>query len=138
MAYHPDPGSRQDHQMQFRKPRCVESTHARNFPTLKYVQPFMVLHEPAQAYLCQFVPNGFVNHSIRQGYEQAVGAKLDDQVLTIRDKHQRHSAADHPQEFFAEATGAYFGTNDYFPPVRSVLSTHDAGTFELMRRIWGK
>lgn len=38
-------------------------------------------------------------------------------------------------EFFAEASAALFGTNDFFPFVRAELASHDPDA--LVRRLWG-
>jgi hypothetical protein len=40
-------------------------------------------------------------------------------------------------EYFAEATEAYFGTNDFYPYVRSELAAHDPAMFALLGKLWG-
>ena len=39
-------------------------------------------------------------------------------------------------EYFAEASEAYFGTNDFYPYVRSELAEHDPALFELLGKFW--
>jgi len=39
-------------------------------------------------------------------------------------------------EYFAESTEAYFGTNDFYPYVRSELKEHDPNMFNLLGTIW--
>jgi hypothetical protein len=43
-----------------------------------------------------------------------------------------------PKEYFAEATEAYFGVNDFYPFVRAELHEHDPGMYQLLEKIWGK
>jgi hypothetical protein len=40
-------------------------------------------------------------------------------------------------EYFAEATEAFFGTNDFYPFVHSELRRHDEAMFRLLERLWG-
>ena len=47
------------------------------------------------------------------------------------------NALNNDQEYFAEATEAFFGTNDYFPFVRAELKQHDPEMFELLHELWG-
>jgi hypothetical protein len=39
-------------------------------------------------------------------------------------------------EYFAEATEAFFGTNDFYPFVRSELKQHDPQMYDLLRKLW--
>ncbi len=41
------------------------------------------------------------------------------------------------KEYFAEATEAYFGVNDFFPFVRAELKAYDPVGFALMEAVWG-
>ena len=40
-------------------------------------------------------------------------------------------------EYFAECSEAYFGTNDFYPFVRSELRRHDPDAAALLGRLWG-
>jgi hypothetical protein len=40
------------------------------------------------------------------------------------------------QEYFAEATESYFGTNDFYPFVRAELKQHDPAVYQLIERVW--
>ena len=40
-------------------------------------------------------------------------------------------------EYFAEATEAYFGTNDYYPFIRPELELFDAGGARAVEAAWG-
>lgn len=41
------------------------------------------------------------------------------------------------KEYFAEATEAYFGTNDFYPFVRPELNEHDPEGYAVVRAMWG-
>ena len=41
-------------------------------------------------------------------------------------------------EYFAEATEANFGANDFYPFVRAELREHDPEAYALTESIWGK
>ena len=46
-------------------------------------------------------------------------------------------AIENEQEFFAEMTECFFGTNDYYPFVRGELMTYDPAAYDLVRKLWG-
>jgi dipeptidyl-peptidase-4 len=95
----------------------------------------MVLHELAHGYHHQVL--GHDHKELRAAYTNAVASKRYRQVLHVNGRQQRHYALNNDQEYFAEATEAYFGTNDFFPFVRSELKEHDPEMFELLERLWG-
>jgi hypothetical protein len=136
MAYHPDAGWLRGHDMNPDKAKCVEVANARNFLTWTRQQPWMVLHELAHAYHHQFMPEGFDNGDTRDALRNAKEQKLYDSVLHINGRTQQAYALTNPQEYFAECSEAYFGTNDFFPFVRSELKKHDPAGFELMQKAW--
>jgi hypothetical protein len=58
-------------------------------------------------------------------------------VLHINGRPRRHYALNNDQEYFAEATEAYFGTNDFFPFVRAELEKQDPEMYRLLGEVWG-
>ena len=42
-----------------------------------------------------------------------------------------------PQEYFAESTEAFFGTNDFYPFVRPELKEFDPQMYEVVKKAWG-
>lgn len=50
---------------------------------------------------------------------------------------QQICALNNDQEYFAEASEAFFGTNDFHPFVRAELKEHDPALFELLGKLWG-
>lgn len=138
MAYHPDASWLREHDMNPEKAKCVELANARNFLQWTHDQPWMVLHELAHAYHHQFLEEGFENAAVRDAFEDSLEAGRYDSVQRINGRTEKAYAATNPMEYFAELTEAYFGTNDFYPYVRSELERHDAGAFMLLGQLWGK
>lgn len=136
MCYHPDPGWLREHDMNPEKARCIEIANARNFLTWTRQQPWMVFHELAHGYHHQFVEDGFDNAELAAALQLARDEKLYDDVLHINGRTQRHYALTNQMEYFAEQSEAYFGTNDFYPFVRSELQKHDPRMFDLLTRLW--
>jgi len=136
MAYHPAAPWLVEHGMSPDKARCVEIANARNFLAWCRDQPWMVLHELAHGYHHQFVEGGFDNPEIAEAHRRARDSKTYDGVLHINGKERRHYALTNPMEYFAEASEALFGTNDFYPFVRAELAKHDPEGHALLRRLW--
>src|SRR5262245_32321010 len=137
MCYHPDPGWLREHDMNPDKARCVEVANARNFLTWTKQQPWMVFHELAHGYHHQFLEGGYDNTELTAALESAKEEKLYDEVLHINGRRQRHYALTNQMEYFAEQSEAFFGTNDFYPFVRSELQQHDPRMFALQKSLWG-
>jgi hypothetical protein len=136
MTYHPDAGWLREHGMSTKKARCVEVANARNFLAWTRNQPWMVLHELAHGYHHQFLDGAFQNAEIKAVFDRAMTAKLYDSVLHFDGEQVQGYAATNPMEYFAEASEAYFGTNDFYPFVRSELRQHDPAAFTLLEKLW--
>jgi hypothetical protein len=137
MCYHPDPGWLREHGMNPDKARCVEVANARNFLTWTKQQPWMVFHELAHGYHHQFLEEGYDNAELAAALAAAKEEKLYDDVLHINGRKQRHYALTNQMEYFAEQSEAFFGTNDFYPFVRSELQQHDPRMFALQKKLWG-
>ncbi len=137
MCYHPDAGWLRGHDMNPDKARCIEIANARNFLTWTKQQPWMVFHELAHGYHHQVVEAGFDNPELAAALVAARDEKLYDDVLHINGRKQRHYALTNQQEYFAEQSEAFFGTNDFYPFVRSELEQHDPRMFALLKKLWG-
>ncbi|TAK98165.1 MAG: hypothetical protein EPO07_12355 [Verrucomicrobia bacterium] len=112
----------------------VELANPENFLTWTKEQPWMALHELAHGYHHRFLGD---NHpGIKRCYENAKVSGKYDSVLRYNGKHERHYAMNNEKEYFAEATEAFFGTNDFFPFVRPELKEQDPEMFELLGRLW--
>lgn len=137
MCYHPDPQWLREHDMNPEKARCIEIANARNFLSWTKQQPWMVFHELAHGYHHQFVDGGYDNQELAEALKQAREEKLYDEVLHINGRTERHYALTNQMEYFAEQSEACFGTNDFYPFVRSELQKHDPRMFALVKKLWG-
>jgi hypothetical protein len=135
MCYHVSPDWLREHDMNPAKAGAVELANCKNFLAWTIDQPWMVLHELAHAYHHRVL--GHDNAEIRTCYRGAMAAKSYDHVLHIRGAQRRHYALNNDQEYFAEATEAYFGTNDFYPFVRAELKQHDPEFYAVIERLWG-
>jgi len=95
-----------------------------------------VIHELSHAFHDRVL--GFDNPRIRKVYEQAVKGGKYEKVLHISGRTQRHYALKDHKEYFAEATEAFFGTNDFYPFVRAELKEHDPTLYAILEDVWGK
>lgn len=138
MAYHPDPGWLRDHDMNPDKARGVEIANARTFLKWTKSQPWMVLHELAHGYHHQFLPDGFANAEVAEAQKRAKASGTYDSVRHVDGRNREAYARTNPMEYFAELSEAYFGTNDFYPFVRSELERADAEGFQLMKAMWSR
>lgn len=135
MCYHTSADWLREHGMNPKKAGAVEIANAKNFLIWTLDQPWMVLHELAHAYHDQVL--GFENVEVKACFDRAVTAKNYETVLDCKGRKRRHYALTNAKEYFAEASEAYFGTNDFFPFVRAELKQHDPAMFELLAKLWG-
>jgi hypothetical protein len=136
MAYHPGADWLRQHGVNPAKAGCVELANARNFLSWTIEQPWMILHELAHAYHHKFLDQGFDNPEIKSAFQKAKKKKQYDNVLYFNGNTKKAYALENPMEYFAEATEAYFGTNDYYPFVRAELQKHDPDLYRLLEKIW--
>ncbi len=134
-CYHPSEDWLREHGYDPRKARSVDVASARNFLDWSRDQPSMVLHELAHAYHHRVL--GHDHAGLRAAHARAVEGGSYDDVLHFDGERVRAYALNNPQEFFAEATEAWFGTNDFYPFVRAELREHDPETAALLAEVWG-
>src|SRR5438132_151381 len=123
MCYHISPDWLREHYMNPQKAGAVEIANCKNFLKWTNEQPWMVLHELAHGYHHQVL--GHDHKDIRDCYEQAKASKSYESVLHWDGRKVRAYALSNDQEYFAELTESYFGTNDFYPFVRAELQHHD-------------
>ena len=121
--------------------RSVEFTNVRVYQAEVNRMPWFVLHELAHAYHDRELPKGFGNAEVAAAFARAKESGKYNKV-------ERHFGNGRPNtvekayamttamEYFAEATEAYFGRNDFFPFTRGELKTHDPDMFELLGKLW--
>jgi len=134
MCYHPSRQWLTDNDFNPEKERGVEIANAETFLKWTLDQPWMVLHELAHAYHHNVL--GYDNPDIRKAYDDAVEGKKYESVLHINGKHERAYALNNDQEYFAESSEAFFGTNDFYPFVKSELKHHDPNMHETLKKLW--
>ena len=136
--YHPDPNWLREHGRDPAMAKGVEFTNIRIFESETRRMPVFALHELAHAYHDRVLGNH--HPGIREAYAKAKASGAYDKVQR-RDARGRVSIArayamTNPQEYFAETTEAFFGTNDFFPFTRAELKQHDPSMFALLEKLW--
>ena len=137
MQYHPNRGWLLAHG---HDPRLVKHVHiprARQlFAAHMWAKhPYVVLHELAHSYHDQIL--SFDNPEVIKVFKAAKAKGIYEDVLLYTGKKVRHYGLSNHKEYFAEATEAYFGVNDFYPFVRAELAEHDPAMFSLLEKIWG-
>ena len=134
MCYHPSREWLEPNGYNPDKEGTVEVGDARAFLEWTRGQPWMVLHELAHAYHHQVF--GFDHQPIADAHRRMLESGTFDEVQHISGASRRHYALTDPMEYFAEATEALYGTNDFHPFVRSELVEIDPKGAELVRACW--
>ncbi len=118
------------------KAKCVEISNAKSFirrwPRHK---ANTMLHEFAHAY--HDLHLGFGHKGILKSFKQAEASGSYDEVRHIGGGKIRHYALTDHKEYFAEATEAFFGANDFYPFVRPELKEHDPAMHDIVKEVWG-
>ena len=136
MQYHPSAGWLKANGYSADLAKCVHLPRAADVATKRNTseQPWVILHELAHAYHDQVL--GFDDPRVKAAYENYKKSGRGDKTLLYNGNRVRHYALTNPQEFFAEMTESYFGTNDFFPFNRAELKESEPEIYDLMARIW--
>jgi hypothetical protein len=118
------------------KAKAVEIGDAKKYLSWSRTQPCILLHELSHAYHDHVF--GYDHPRFKEAYAEAVKGGKYESVLHASGRKRRHYALTNPMEYFAEATEAYFGTNDFYPFVRAELKAHDPGAVRLLEAVWVK
>jgi hypothetical protein len=118
------------------KAKGVEIGNAARFLKWSNSQPMMIFHELSHAYHDRVL--GYGHAGIKAAYENAVKTGLYKSVLRNNGKTEKAYALSNEQEYFAEASEAFYGTNDFFPFVRAELERHDPTLYALLKEVWGR
>ncbi len=135
--YHPNKGWLIDNGHEASLAKCVHVSRASTYanPDHVFVQPSMMLHELAHAYHDQVLD--FEYKPVKAAFARAQLEGQYKEVLFVKGGKRKHYALTNHKEYFAEATEAWFGTNDFYPFVRSELKEHDAGLYKVLEEVWG-
>lgn len=137
LQYHPDAGWLRENGLPETLAKCVHLPVAADFlsPSENERMPWVVLHELAHGYHDQVL--GFDEPRIRKAWETFRADEKNASVLTRSGGQREHYGRTSPQEFFAEMTEAYFGSNDFFPFVAGELKQTEPDVYALLKSIWG-
>jgi|GEM_PF-135056 len=138
MQYHPGADWLEDNGYERSLEKCVHIPRAAGYADRQhyFTQPSAMIHELAHAYHDQFL--GFDEKRIKAAFARAQLKGQYEKVLFVRGGTRRHYALTNHKEYFAEATEAWFGTNDFYPFVRSELKQHDPDLGKVLKEIWGE
>jgi hypothetical protein len=134
MCFHPSRDWLSDNGYNPDKAGGVEIGNAQHFLDWADEQPCMVLHEFAHAYHHKVL--GARNRKLLTAFNDAVSSGKYADVLRASGKTERSYALNNADEFFAELSESYFGTNDFYPFVRAELREYDRRSFDLFRELW--
>jgi len=137
MQYHPSAGRLKANGYSPELARCVHIPEVSDFlsPSENLRMPSVVLHELAHAFHDQTI--GFDDRRVVAAWERFCKNETYKSVLTTLGHNRDHYRLTNPQEFFAEMTESYFGTNDFFPFVAGELQQTEPEIFALLADIWG-
>lgn len=137
-AYHPSREWLKSNGYNADKARSVDILNASTFLRWTLHQPSMILHELAHGYHHRVLPGGYGNKELKAAHKRALAGKTYDSVLHVGGRKKRAYAMNNPQEYFAELSEAYFGTNDFYPFVRAEIMTHDPQMYKLLNKLWNR
>ncbi|MCE9612410.1 MAG: hypothetical protein K8R23_19600 [Chthoniobacter sp.] len=137
MQYHPGAKWLKDHGYSENLVKCVHIPEAAGFlsPFENHRMPWVVLHELAHGYHDQVL--SFDNPNVKAAWQKFRDSGKYASVLTSPGYTREHYGITTPQEFFAEMTESYFGSNDFYPFVTGELKQAEPEIFALMEEVWG-
>ena len=117
--------------------KCVHIPRADDFlsPSENHRMPWVVLHELAHAYHDQVL--SFNDPRVIGAWEKFVASGKYKSVLNSPGNTREHYGLTNAQEFFAEMSESYFGSNDFYPFVTGELMQAEPLIYALMVEIWG-
>lgn len=135
--YHPGADWLKEHGYAANLVKCVHIPVAEDFlsPFENHRMPWVVLHELAHGYHDQVL--GFDNAKVKAAWQKFRDGGKYATVLTSPGYDREHYGITNPQEFLAEMTESYFGSNDFYPFVTGELKQAEPEIFNLMAEIWG-
>ncbi len=133
--YHPDAGWLRANQRNPDMARGVEFTNVWIFEAESVRMPMLALHELAHAYQDQVLTAE--QPEILAAWQKAKAGGRYDAVRRHDGRVERAYALTNDKEYFAEATEAFFGRNDWYPFTRAELREQDPEMEVLLIRLWG-
>jgi hypothetical protein len=134
LSYHPSADWLEENGLNPDMAKAIEIGQCQTFLKWTHDQPWMILRELAHAYHHQVLGHDY--DPLIKAYQQAVKQKNYQEVLHISGVRRKHDALNNVQDYFAEGTEAFFGTNDFYPFVRAELKVHDPTLYALLQQVW--
>ncbi len=137
MQYHPNAGWLKKNGFSEALAKCVHIPDVEDFlsPFENHRMPWVVLHELAHAYHDQVL--GFNEPRVVAAWKKFRDSGKYNSVLNSPGNTREHYGVTNQNEFFAEMTESYFGSNDFYPFVTGELKQAEPEIFALMEEIWG-
>lgn len=135
-CYHPSRGWLVANGRVVEMERGIELQNVDHFIDWADTQPLMLLHELAHAWHDRVVDQGYQNPEILAIYQAAVASGKYTKVRHHDGGEARHYGLNDAMEFFAEATEAYFGRNDFQPFDRAELKDFDPKAYAMVEKLW--
>jgi len=135
-CYHPSRGWLEANGRVVEMERAIELQNIDHFIDWADTQPQMVLHELAHAWHDREIAHGFQNPEILAAYAAAVASGKYAKVRHHDGGEVRHYGLNDAMEFFAEASEAYFGRNDFQPFERAELKQFDPKAYAMVEKMW--
>jgi dipeptidyl-peptidase-4 len=135
-CYHPSRAWLEAHGRVVEMQRCIELQNIDHFIDWADTQPQMVLHELAHAWHDREIAQGYHNPEILTAYAAAVASGKYAKVRHHDGGETRHYGLNDAMEFFAEASEAYFGRNDFQPFDRAELKAFDPTAYAMVEKMW--
>ncbi len=133
-CYHPSVEWLIENKRMPEKARSIEFQSLDSFIETADTQPMVMLHELAHAFHHRVHNDN--SPTITKAFEKAVKSKSYEKVKHISGGIMKHYALSNEQEYFAEASEAYFGKNDYYPFTRAELKKHDPAAYAMVEKMW--
>lgn len=138
--YHPSVSWLRENHRNPAMEKGVEFTNTRIFEAETRRMPNFALHELAHAYHDRVLEKGFQNPKVLEAYMRAKASgtyeRVEQRFGDGRATRTRAYAMQSQQEYFAEASEAFFSTNDFFPFTRAELEAHDPKMVALLSELW--
>ena len=134
--YHPSLAWLGEHELDPRWAGGVEFANAMNFLTWIEDQPSMVLHELSHAWHHQVL--GYGDAALLAAFERAAASGRYESVEHASGERRRAYALEDVMEFFAEASEAWWGRNDFEPFDRAALIEFDPETARAVEAAWSR
>lgn len=125
----------ENHDLNPAKAKAVEIAKAANFIEWSREQPMAILHELSHAYHDQFLTDT-QRRQIADRFDAVKHEEKYKNVMAYDGSRRTAYALENDREFFAEVSETFFGTNDFYPFIRSELREYDQITYKLLRDLW--